>query len=164
MDVNALFVRVLSAHVFNAMIQYHQMKNTKRVFCKDCKLLYHATETVPNGELGYRNLKVPSCKIAVIDYHPIHGEVRTPSNPKVLNRNFNCPHYTPMNAERIRSGNSSDETTILKRCVVWMMTELKPGLGPKPVLVVLCILAAYTLMCEAWPVLEILVGTKAVHN
>jgi hypothetical protein len=74
----------------------------KRVFCRDCVHLYDAPISVSAGELGFRNITVEKCKVALVTYDPIRGEIKAPSDPKVLNKHCNCPHHTPHGAERIR--------------------------------------------------------------
>lgn len=81
-----------------------------KVFCKDCKHLYDAPKTVaskvPDSITPFYNITVQRCKVALVTYDPIRGEIKSPSDPKALNKNFDCPHYTPHGSERIRTGSS----------------------------------------------------------
>ena len=67
------------------------------VFCKDCRNLL-----LPATQLGE-----PRCRVAVVSYDPLAGEVLSPSDPRELNADFDCPHFTPMGAERIRPGHAA---------------------------------------------------------
>lgn len=81
-----------------------------KVFCKDCKNRYDAPRS------SYI-VVVPAslCKVATVKttIHPIHGRIQTyeASDPLVLNKNMDCPHFTPFGAERIRPGNNETPRT-----------------------------------------------------